>query len=312
MTADLIQVKQLPVIAEQLREVKEAVRERTAKADALVCTAETLRDVKAARAALNKEYTAFENRRKEVKKAISAPYEAFEAVYKDCVSDSYKAADAVLKDKISRVENELRAQKTEVLRAWFRSLCEENGTGFLTLEKSGICVTLSARDEELKKALSDFLGRVKADLSVIENMDGCEAHLQNGDGIVQWDSTVAEEIRYEYEKTLSLAEAVSVVKERKAAIKREKSEKQSPSENSAQNRDQAHPGAVAANPTGGTPAEDDFFDELFASMECGNSTPTFEFPKKTYTLRFQLTDDEWRTLLSRINGLEYEVIRNED
>lgn len=291
MTADLIQVKQLPVIVEQLREVKEAVRERTAKADALICTAETLRDVKAARAALNKEYTAFENRRKEVKKAISAPYEAFEAVYKDCVSDSYKAADAVLKDKISRVENELREQKTEVLRAWFRSLCEENGTGFLTLEKSGINVTLSARDEELIKALSDFLGRVKADLSVIEGMEN------------------SEEIRYEYEKTLLLAEAVSVVKERKAAIKREKSEKQSLSENSAQNRDQAHPDAVAANPTGGTPAEDDFFDELFASMECGNTTPPFEFPKKTYTLRFQLTDDEWRALLSRINGLEYEVVR---
>lgn len=158
MTADLIQVKQLPVIAEQLREVKEAVRERTAKADALVCTAETLRDVKAARAALRKEYDAFENRRKEVKKAISAPYEAFEAVYKDCVSDAYKAADAVLKDKISRVENELRDQKTESIRAWFRSLCEESGAGFLTLEKSGIGVTLSARDEELKRRFRTFWG----------------------------------------------------------------------------------------------------------------------------------------------------------
>lgn len=165
----------------------------------------------------------------------------------------------------------------------------------------------------------------------------------------------SEEIRYEYEKTLSLAGAVSVVKERKAAIKREKSEKQSLSENSAQNRDQAHPGAVAANPTGGTPGaqarsesqwtsfsqnptggtpaeanDDTFFDELFASMDGGvppqefggnvvhwnsiavGGTPVFELPKRTYTLRFQLTDDEWRTLLSRINGLEYEVVRNED
>lgn len=72
-TVELIQVKQLPVIEERLRTLKEATERRAAEAMSLAVSDETLTAVKDVRAELNRDFTEFENRRKAVKAAIMAP-----------------------------------------------------------------------------------------------------------------------------------------------------------------------------------------------------------------------------------------------
>ena len=72
MENNLIVVKQLPIIEDQLRQVKASVDERVAQVLALACTEATYKDVKKARAELNKEFQDLEARRREVKKAILA------------------------------------------------------------------------------------------------------------------------------------------------------------------------------------------------------------------------------------------------
>lgn len=68
MENNLIVVKQLPIIEDQLRQVKASVDERVAQVLALACTEATYKDVKKARAELNKEFQDLEARRREVKR----------------------------------------------------------------------------------------------------------------------------------------------------------------------------------------------------------------------------------------------------
>lgn len=53
MSTEIIVVKQLPIIVEQLAQVKEVVIARVETATSLVCTDETVKEVKKARAELN-------------------------------------------------------------------------------------------------------------------------------------------------------------------------------------------------------------------------------------------------------------------
>lgn len=154
MNTEIISVKQLPVIVEQLAQVKETVIQRVQTATSLVCTDETVKEVKKARAELNSEFKAWEEKRKEVKTAVMTPYEKFEAVYKECVSDTYKAADKDLKSKIDSVENELKEKKSAEVREYFSEYLISKNIDFLAFEQAGINVTLSA---SLKKVLKSSL-----------------------------------------------------------------------------------------------------------------------------------------------------------
>ena len=130
----LIIVKQLPVIEEQLRTVKESVDARINDALCLACTEDTLKAVKAMRAQLNKEFKEFEERRKAVKIAVMKPLEGFDAAYKECVSIAYKDADAELKRRIESVERGLKDDKTERSK---RTLTSTAKARTLTLSTSG-------------------------------------------------------------------------------------------------------------------------------------------------------------------------------
>ena len=113
MENNLIVVKQLPVIEDQLLAVKNSIEERVATALSLVCTEETYKDIKKVRSELNKEYAELEKRRKEIKGQILAPYESFEGVYKECAGDMYAKADRELGAKIKEVEDGLKQQFRE-------------------------------------------------------------------------------------------------------------------------------------------------------------------------------------------------------
>lgn len=69
MDKEIIAVKQLPIIVEQLHEVKAEVTAKVEQALSLVCTEDTVKDVKKVRSDLNKELKDYEERRKAVKKS---------------------------------------------------------------------------------------------------------------------------------------------------------------------------------------------------------------------------------------------------
>lgn len=204
MSNEIIVVKQLPIIEEQLAEIKAAVTSKVDLAMSLVCTEETYKDIKKTRADLNAEFKAWEEKRKEVKAAVMTPYEKFEAIYKDCVSDSYKKADKDLKGKIDSVEGELKAKKEQEVKEYFDEYLASKGIDFVTYENAGINVTLSASMKSLKEAAKTYIDRICDDLNLIDTQEN------------------KAEILVEYKRTLNVSQAITTVTARMKAIEEEK------------------------------------------------------------------------------------------
>lgn len=201
---EIIEIKQLPIIVEQLQTIKADVTARVNDALSLACTEDTVKAVKNARSDLNKEFKDWETKRGEVKKAIMSPYEQFEAVYKDCITDVFKKADTELKDKIAEVENGVKERKVAEVRAYFDEYAQSRNIDFLSFEMSGIKVNLSDSLKKLKENAKAFIDRVSDDLNLIETQE---------------HST---EILVEYKKSLSVSSAITTVVERYKAIEAEK------------------------------------------------------------------------------------------
>lgn len=200
MENNIIQVKQLPIIVEQLHEVKAEVTAKVEQALSLVCTEDTVKDVKKVRSELNKELKDYEERRKAVKKAIMTPYEQFETVYKDCISDTYKKADTELKGKIDNVENELKEQKKAEVKGYFDEYLTAIGIDFVTFENAHINVTLSASMKSLKEQARAFIDKIVDDLNVINTQEH------------------KDDILYEYKASLNVSAAITTVTNRYKAI----------------------------------------------------------------------------------------------
>lgn len=206
MNDNLIVVRQLPVIEDQLLQIKASVEARVGEVLALACTEDTYKAVKKARSELNKEYTELERRRKEVKAAILAPYEKFEALYKDCAGTLYAQADSQLKARISEVEEGLKQQRLDDLLAYFEEYRQSLGLDpeLATFGASGIKVTLSDSKKALKTKAKEFLDRVAGDLELIETQE------------------LKEEILVEYRRTLNISAAVTTVNNRHKAMEAER------------------------------------------------------------------------------------------
>ena len=206
MITDIIQLKQLPIIEEQLHQIKEQVTAATNEALSLVCTDETVKTVKQKRADLNKAFAAFEERRKEIKAEILAPYDAFEKVYRDCVTEPFKTADTELAEKIADVENGLKDEKAAALAEYFNEyrnsigLSEEDAT----LYKARINVTLSASLKSLKDKATAYLDQTLEDLQMIDLQE------------------YRDEILSEYRKTGNAAQSITIVNQRHKEIEEER------------------------------------------------------------------------------------------
>ena len=70
----VIELQQLPIIVERLHSVKAEIERRTAEATSLICTEETYKSVKDARAQLTKEFKEYEAQRTAIKSKILEPY----------------------------------------------------------------------------------------------------------------------------------------------------------------------------------------------------------------------------------------------
>lgn len=205
---DLIVVRQLPVIEEHLRSIKEQTTQKVAAALSLVCSEETIQSVKATRTELRKEFEQLEAQRKQVKAAVLAPYDQFDAVYKDCVANLYKQADAALQKKITDVETGQKQQCEDSLRAYFAELCQAHNVDFVRYEQAGIKIDLASAKAKtptkLRSQLEQFVIGVDCDSRLISKMDD------------------AEEIMVEYKRTLSVAKAVAAVQERRRQVEAER------------------------------------------------------------------------------------------
>ena len=204
MNNEIIVVKQLPVIVEQLQTIKADVTERVNEALKLVCTEETVQAVKKCRADLNKEFKYWEDKRKDVKKAVVSPYEQFEVVYKECITDIFKYADNELKGKIDSVETELKENKRKEVIDFFNEYRESKGIDIVEYDNANINVTLSASLKSLKEQAKAYIDRVCDDLDVIETQEH------------------KDEILYEYKRTLNVSGAIKAVTERYKAIEEQK------------------------------------------------------------------------------------------
>lgn len=205
MTQDIIVVKQLPLIEERLHQIKGEAQEKVDAALALACTAETVKAVKETRAELSKEYKELERRRIDVKNQIMQPYEEFEAIYRECVTDIFKPADEALKTRIDEVEDAIKGEKADTVKAYFDECAAANGIDFLDFYRSGINVTKTASLSALKKQAAAYVGGVARDLDMIDT----------------YPDDVRLEILVEYKKTLQITQAVTEVVRRRKAIESE-------------------------------------------------------------------------------------------
>ena len=204
MSNELIVVKQLPIIQERLKELSTEIDKKVENAKSLICTEETVKEVKQVRADMNKEFKDLEVQRKLVKEQVLAPYMQFEDIYKQYVSDKYKNADIELKNKVDSIENELKTKKEQEIKDYFEEYKIANNIDFITYGQARINVTLSASIKSLKEQAKQFIDKVVDDLNLIETQEH------------------KTEILVEYKQTLNVAQAITSVTNRFKAIEEEK------------------------------------------------------------------------------------------
>lgn len=153
----LIVVKQLPVIEERLRTLKDRWDQRAADAESMVCTEETIQAVKSFRSEMRKEFEEVDALRKQVKQEVMDPYSRFEAVYKECVTTAFQRADSACSSKVSEVERDMKRRCEDGLREYFAELCAVHHLDWLTYERAGIKVGMASAKAKTPKRLREQL-----------------------------------------------------------------------------------------------------------------------------------------------------------
>ena len=200
-------IKQLPIIEEQLQAVKEAIADKLAIVEGLVCTEETYKEVKKIRTEFMKELEQYEEQRKAIKAAIIDPYIRFEDVYNDCIRDQYKVAKETLDKKVNAVVDELNAQKTEKIRIYFNEYAESKHVSeYADFNNQMHKVGLSDTEAALKKECREKIDQLVSGLKAIDAQP----------------EDIRAEILAEFRKTLSATEAMTIVAERRKTIEEQK------------------------------------------------------------------------------------------
>lgn len=226
LNPDIIVIRQLPIIEDQLRNLRETVEEKVNEALSLAVTDDTVVAVKKTRAALNKEYNELEGRRKQVKLAILEPYDRFEATYRETIGNLYTDAYAKLTAKINEVENGIKDAKRASVREYFLEyrasldLQDEEAAAF---EKWPVNITKSESEKSLRTRAKAYLDIIKKDLTAISGMQ------------------YPDEMIVEYRRCRDLAEATARVNERhrlaEEARKRREAEEAAKAEREARERE---------------------------------------------------------------------------
>lgn len=199
-TTELIRVVQLPVITEKLELIKKQIESAVEYVLSLDCNESTYKEIKKLKAELNKQYQELDDKRKEAKKAVLAPYNEFEAVFDKYVRDVFKPAERQISKRISSVENSLKVEKENEVREYFAEYAKSIGIDFVAFEDVGLNVTMSASLKSLKKQVKEFLDNVIQNLALIAT----QPH--------------SPEILIEYRKSLNASQSILMVQERYKAL----------------------------------------------------------------------------------------------
>lgn len=201
---ELMVVEQLPIIKENLINFSKEIDKEVEQAKGLVCTEESIKVVKEARAKLNNTFKILEEQRKKVKNAVIEPYNDFEKIYKQCVTDKFKSADSDLKQKVDNIENDLKAKKEQEIKDYFEEYKTANNIDFIKFGQARINVTLTASKKSLKEQAKSFIDKIVDDLNLIETQEH------------------KAEILVEYKQTLNVSQSITTVTNRFKAIEEEK------------------------------------------------------------------------------------------
>lgn len=161
-------VEQLPLIRQYFEEIHKDIAEKTTRAIDLVVTEENVKDIKKIRAELNKEFQDYEEKRKEIKRQILAPYEAFEKDYKEMVALSFQAADTSLKKKIDASESIIKDSKEQEVREYFEELAEAlQLSQFVKFEQLDIKINMSDSIKKITTQIDNKLRAIQNDIMLI-------------------------------------------------------------------------------------------------------------------------------------------------
>ncbi|WP_291016121.1 DUF1351 domain-containing protein, partial [Faecalibacterium sp.] len=202
----VIELQQLPIIVERLHSVKADIEQRTADALSLVCTEQTYKSVKDARAQLTKEFKEYEAQRIAVKEKILEPYTEFEKIYRECVTVPFQTADAELKRKITDVTSGIVAQKTDAVQEYYNELVAVAGIDWMDDLTYRPKVNMSDSVTALKKQAKAFVDGIVSDVTAIDAMES------------------SAEVMVEYRKNLDLPTAIKVVDNRHKALEEQRRE----------------------------------------------------------------------------------------
>ena len=214
---ELIVVKQLPIIEEQLQALSKEIDEKVNTALSLICNEETRKGVKKVRTDLNKQFEELEEQRKAVKKAVLDPYNKFEEIYKKCVTEKFKNADCELKNKIENVESGLKEEKKQEAINYFNEYAKSLVIDFAKFEDMNLSINLNTTKISIQKAIKEFLDKIDSDLDTLElQVDRNEMlveYKQNGFNLNNAITTVInrkERIKAEKERLEELAKQKEV------------------------------------------------------------------------------------------------------
>lgn len=221
-SSDLVVVKQLPIIEDRLDEAHAAVQARLAVVASLAVTEENYKEIKKVRADLNKEFSELETLRKKVKKAVEAPYVAFESGAYRRMAETYKAAIGQVDAEIKDVETGLKDQRRRELFDYFEQYRQSLGLDASIADpyRSGIKVGLTGTMKALKTQVREYLDRIDGDLKMIDTLDD------------------RDEVLSEYRVSLNVTDAVRLVSDRKKRVAEERARREADEQRFEQKQEQ--------------------------------------------------------------------------
>lgn len=202
--SELIVIKQLPVIEEQLKNISEDIDKKVEELNKLEVNEDTVKEVRKVRTQFRKDFDDLENKRKEVKKAVLTPYEQFEEIYKNYVTNKFRKADNDLKNKIDNIESQIKQEKEQEVKRYFEEYRQANNIDFIEYRQANIKINLSDSMKSLKKQAKSFIDQRVDDLKLIETQEH------------------KTEILVEYKQSLNVSNAIMIVNNRFKAIEEEK------------------------------------------------------------------------------------------
>ncbi len=216
---EIAKIEQMPQIIVQVKEIGKYIDEALKGIDDLECNEENKKEVKEKRSQINKFATSLENKRKEIKAQILAPYQEFEEIYNNECKNKLNDASEMLGSKINEIEEKQKEEKENTLRDFFNQYQETyHLKDIVSFEDVGLNITLSASEKSLKDQIVVFCERINKDIQVINNEENKEElmleYMKNGYDYQQAKLTL-------YERKKQIEELKAKQEEIKEQVKQE-------------------------------------------------------------------------------------------